>query len=143
MSKYEGSGVTLSWAYNGGTVYTEIAQVRDISGPSYSRETVDSTTRDDANYWNTFIKGWKDGGELSFDVVFDSALATHGTAATGLLGDIDNDGTVLPKWRLTFPNNDTCTFDGLVSGYEFNYAMNEPISADLTVKVAGKPLWVI
>jgi hypothetical protein len=137
MAKYEGGQVTLEWDSAGGTAWTTVGQVGDISGPSVERTAIDATTRDTTPaYWREFIRGYKDGGELTFTIMYDPSLATHGTAS-GILGDFDENGTTIPAWRLGFPDATYCTFDGFLTGSEIGSAIDEALTSDVTVKITG------
>lgn len=138
MSKYQGFLVTLDWDAAGGTAYTTIGQVMDIAGPEMSRDEVNVTTRDSTEYWMEFIKGMKNGGNITFDLVLDLALATHGTAATGLLSDLQGE-TVIPAWRMNFPNSKLATFVGFITGYPPAAPMKDALTTGITVKITGKP----
>ncbi|MDE8535507.1 phage tail tube protein [Staphylococcus aureus] len=138
MTEYAGFLAELYCDMNGGTVYTKIAQVRDISGPGAERESLDASHRDSPGYWRKHIKGFKDGGELTFDVVFDPDSATHGTASTGIWGDLDDDVT-MPTWRLVLSTAGTISFSGFVQSIEPSDPMDEVQMMDVTIKVNGKP----
>lgn len=138
MAKDQGFLVTLQADFAGGTSYTTIGQVMDINGPEISRDEIEVTTRDSTEYWMEFIKGMKNGGNVTFGVVLDLSLATHGTAATGLLNDLQNESTI-PAWKLNFPQSKVCTFDGFLTAYPPAAPMKDALTADLTVKVTGKP----
>jgi hypothetical protein len=141
MAKYEGGQVQMAWDPAGGTAWATLAQLGDLSGPNISRTSIDVTTRDTTpSYWREFIRGYKDGGEVSLQLMFDPALATHGTA-TGILGDFNQDGTVIPNWKMTFPDNSTCVFKGFVTGSDITSSIDDPLSANVTVKVTGKPVF--
>ena len=84
MAKDQGFLVTLQWDPAGGTAYSTIGQIMDINGPEVSRDEIEVTTRDSTEYWMEFIKGMKNGGNVTFGVVLDLSLATHGTASTGM-----------------------------------------------------------
>jgi len=138
MTKNQGFLVTLQWDPAGGTAYATIGQVMDINGPEVSRDEIEVTTRDSTEYWMEFLKGMKNGGNISFGVVLDLSLASHGTAATGLLSDMQNE-TTIPAWKLNYPNSKTCTFDGFLTAFPPAAPMKDAFTADLTVKVTGKP----
>lgn len=139
MTKIAGYGTALAWDPAGGSSYTSIGQVQDISGPGLARDSIDVTTHDSPNAWRQFIKGLKDGGELTFDIVYDPALATH-AASAGLLSDFTSQ-TVIPNWRITFPNTGATvwTFPGFLTGFEEGAPVDDYLSASVTVKVSGAP----
>jgi predicted secreted protein len=65
---------------NGATpteTFTTIANVTNIGGPARSRETIDVTTHGSPDAWMEFIGGLKNGGEVSLDINYDPAEATH------------------------------------------------------------------
>jgi len=142
MAKYAGYGVTLQVDIDGAGAGTaaEIGQVRDISGPGLSRDTIETTARDSTNNWREYIKGLKDAGEVSFDILFDPDLTTH-AKATGILADLWDDSTIA-SWIVTFPDTTptTWTFDGIVTAFEPKAPMDGELSADVTIKVSGEPV---
>ena len=138
MAKDQGFSVTLHWDPAGGTAYSTIGQIMDINGPEVSRDEIEVTTRDSTEYWMEFIKGMKNGGNVTFGVVLDLSLATHGTASTGILSDFQNEGTI-PAFKLNFPQSRQCTFDGFFTAFPPAAPMKDALTADLTVKVTGKP----
>ena len=138
MTKYAGHDTTLGVDYSGGTAYAVIAQVVDIGGPNMSRNPIDVTTRDSTNYWREFLKGFKDGGEVTFNVIFDPGLAGHASAA-GLLSDFNEDGVTLPAWQMTFADATAWTFNGFLSGQEVGQPLDDALTMDVTLKISGAP----
>jgi len=139
MSKYSAFGTQIAADFAGGTTYTTIAQVKNITPPSLTRNTIDVTTHDSPDWWMEFIKGLKDGGEVSFDIVYDPALGSH-DAATGLLSDFADDDTIA-AWKITFPDTGTTewTFDAIISAFTPAAPTDNSLDASITLKVAGKP----
>lgn len=137
MTEYVGRATELHWDQAGGTSFTKLAQIRDISLPSITREEIDTSHRDQ-NFWRTFAKGMKDAGEITFDIMFDPALATHSSAA-GLLSDFNDDGTALPNWKIIFPDLTEWTSLGFVSGFDGDSPQDDALTADLSVKLSGQP----
>lgn len=74
MAKYTGTGVAL--AIEIASVYTVVAQVRDIAGPNQSSDVIETTSRDNANLYKTYLAGLRDGGEVTFDLVYDPDIVT-------------------------------------------------------------------
>lgn len=139
MTKFSAFGTEIAWDPAGGSSFTAIAQVASIDGPSITREEIDVTTHDSLEMWREFIKSLKDGGEVSFDLVFDPDLGTHNTT-TGLLSDYSQDQTIA-TWRLTFPDttNTTWTFPGFITEFGVTAAIDDALKASITIKVSGKP----
>lgn len=140
MSKYAGDSVTLKWDPAGGTAYTTVGQIRDMGGPSMERTAIDVTTRDSTGWWNEFIKGFKDGGEITAGLVFDPDLASHGTTSTGLMSDFATDSTTIPQFRMEFPGTtNSIVWKGFVTGMELDAPHDDYLAGDVTIKLTGKP----
>jgi predicted secreted protein len=139
MTKIHAFGTELAWDPAGGSAYTAIGQVTSISGPGLARETVDVTTHDNMDMWRSFIKSLKDGGEVSFDILYDPVLGTH-NYSTGLLSDFADDSTIA-NFRLTFPDAGTTewTFPGIVTGFETAEPIDDALKATITIKCSGTP----
>jgi predicted secreted protein len=139
MAKMSAFKTKIAWDSAGGSSFTEIAQVRAITPPSISRSEIDVTTHDSPNGWMEYIKGLKDGGEISFEIIFDPSLGTH-DAITGLLSDF-NDDTSIANWRIIFPDtaNTTWTTLGFLTGFEADAPTDDALTASITIKVTGQP----
>lgn len=121
---------------------TTVAEVNDISGPGLSRDNIEVTHHQSANRWREFIKGLKDGGEVTFSVNYIPTNATHNVAA-GMLGDFSNETTV-DTWSLVFPDTGATTwsFPGFITSWEPAEPIDDKLSADVTIKVSGQPTLV-
>jgi hypothetical protein len=97
MANYAAYGTLLK--ING----TTVAGVTNISGPNLTLETIDVTNHSSTSGWREFVAGLKDGGEVTFDIVYDPAGATHMNASSGLLYELDQ-GTS-ESFSLTFPDS--------------------------------------
>lgn len=139
MTKVHAFGTAIAWDPAGGSSYSTIGQVRTIAAPTLTRETVDVTTHDSANMWREFIKSVKDGGEVTFGIIYDPALGTH-DAGTGLLSDFAEDETIA-TWQLTFPDTGATvwTFPGIVTGMPVEANFDGELGAEVTIKVSGEP----
>ncbi|MET0419010.1 MAG: phage tail tube protein [Actinoplanes sp.] len=138
MSGRDGFGTQLKRAttITPGTTYEVIANVTSIGGPERTRETIDVTAHDSPGGWMEFIGGLKDGGEISCDINYDPAEATHDI-------DDDFDDSVPRNWQIVIlPGDDdehTWSFKAILTtlGDEFPY--DDKMSRSLTLKVSGKP----
>ena len=120
--------------------FTTIAEVMTITGPSFSRDTIDTTSHDTSNGFRTFMGGLVDAGEVSFDIQFDAAATTH-IDTSGLLSKLV--GSSLPtsttNFRIVYPNSKRWNFAGIVSGFEVTADMGDKMQASVTIKISGKP----
>lgn len=92
-------GIKLSYKGSGST-YTDLTNLQEIPDLGGDIDTVEVTTLADAAHM--YINGLKDYGDsLDFTFLYDSAQFTTLSALTGSMG-----------WKVTLPDNTTCTFDG-------------------------------
>ena len=133
---------TLLKAGDGGSpteVFTTIAEVKDISGPSMEQGTEEVTTHSSPARFREFIPTLLDGGEVTFDVNFIGD-ATQGPA-DGVYDDMV-DGTKR-NYTITFPTTgaDVVTFAAYVTGFEPDAPVEGVLGASITLKITGQPVW--
>lgn len=133
MAKYKAFGTVLQ-RFNG-VSFDDVAQVRDISGPSLSSETVDVTSHDSTGGYREHLATLKDGGEISIDALFDPALSGH----TDVLGDLGGDPVL---YRIVWPNTGTNTIwecSSIVTGFEPTAPYEGELAVSVSLKVTGQP----
>jgi len=143
-------GASLGVDFTGGTGYKDIGQVRDIEGPSVSREAVEVPFDHDmgGGAFQAKFAGVPTPGQLTFSLNWNPGTAMHaGATATGLWGSFNAkyNGTSLPRWQYqnTKLTGGTATFvfRGFVQEMTANMgAVQGSFEADVTVEVSGKPL---
>lgn len=119
-----------------GTTYETIANVTSISGPDRKRETIDVTAHDSPDGWMEFIGGLKDGGEVSLDINYDPAEATHD------LDDDFNDATPRNYQVVILPDTDdeyTWSIKGVMTEVSDEFPYDDKMARTVTIKVTGKP----
>src|SRR3546814_896529 len=57
--------------------FAVIANVSDLTGPSRAREAIEVTAHDSPDQYREFVKGLKDGGEVTITINYDPGNATH------------------------------------------------------------------
>jgi len=137
MSKYAAFGTKLyRGTSGGGTIY---AQVTNLSGPGLTADTEDVTAHDSTNAWEEVIVTILRSGEVTMDIVYDPANATHKNAGNGLLADFI--GRASTTYTLVFPDDaDTeWVFSAFVVGFEPSAAVAGALTAAVTFKVTGEP----
>lgn len=136
---YPGTGAILQVKVSGS--YTDIAQVRDVKGPSYGANAIDVSTRDSTSQSKEFVYGEREAGEVVFAVVFDPDLTTHSMTQTGGMGTDLRAGTI-GDFALVFPNETTtATFSALVTKYEPTAPYDGALTADVTLRITGPVSW--
>lgn len=138
---YIGQGTLLQRGDGGGPeVFTTVAEVLNISGPSISRDAIDVTTMDSPDQYREFIGGLLDGGEVTFDVIYDPVDPTIEPVA-GLLSELALvSGQAATNWQLVFsdPASTTWAFPAIVTGVEPAEAIDDKVMLSVTLKVSGK-----
>lgn len=130
MAKNSGYGAQL--IRNG----AEIAQVRDISGPGIKQNAIDVTTREDGGA-DKFLGGLKDGGPVTFDLIYDPGLAGHQAIPAAFAA-----GTVASmQLRLTDSEPpEGYRFAAHPTGFAPKAPMRGAQTADVTYQVTGAPV---
>ncbi len=118
-----GVGTTLKI---GGTL---IGKVTNISGPSMSKETVDTTSFDNTDGYRSFIVGLKDAGTLTFTLMFDKTMYSTLKAAFE-----DNTAKAI---EITLPDATKLTFNGFVTELPLTVPTEDKVTCDVTVKISG------
>ena len=130
---YTGQGATLKI----GAV--AIVAVRDISGPGWKTNAIDVSTRD--SLARKFLPGMYDAGEITFDIVYDPDTATHAATASGLVA-LQAAGTVSSYVLTLMDTSPTIiTFSGFVTKFDLKTPMDGAMTADVTVKISGIPVF--
>lgn len=127
----------------GGGMFTAIAHVQDITGPSLSQDTADVTAHDSPGRWEEHVGTILRSGEVTFDIVYDPADGTH-DASTGLLDALESDTAGGRDYKLIFSDtaNTTWTFPALVTGFEPGNPVADGRSASVSLKITGAPTLV-
>lgn len=143
MTHHPSFGSAMKWDPIGGTVYVPVGQVKDITGPAMTRGDVDVSDHDSATGYREFLPGLTDGGVVTFIIGFDPQNTAHiQGVGTGLLGDFEGSGCTLAAWEYTLAvcaGTAVWTFDGYVNGFTQNAPVEGELTADLSVKISGKP----
>jgi len=120
------NGTTFS--YDGGAV----ADVLSISAPSVSVATIDTTNLGAVH--RTFIAGTIDSGEVSLEIMYDPM------SDTDIEDSWDNTATTAPVYKeciVTFSDSATYTFDAIITAFSTSVAIDDKVTASLTLKITG------
>jgi len=110
----------------------KIADIYNIGGPSMSRNAIDNTTFDNTSKFRTYFTGLRDGGTVTFDVIFTKA------GYTALLGHFNTDATI--AYVLTMPaaaDAAVISFSGMVTDMPLTVPLDDKITVSVTIKVVG------
>jgi predicted secreted protein len=113
---------------------TTISEITTISAPNLSAETIDVTTHSSAGSYREFIKGLRDGGEISIEGNFTTASAS----ATIIALETSSTNTVTIDYP-TKPSTTRFTASVLATGFTMEAPVDGVIPFTATFKVTGQP----
>jgi hypothetical protein len=119
-----------------GVALTTITQVSNISGPGLAMDTEDVTTHDSTGAFEEVVSTILRSGEVSLDIVYDPAGATH-SATAGLLYYLNAKKLVF--FDLIFASTYNWTFDGYVTAFEPDIPHDGALTASVTAKITSQP----
>lgn len=119
-------------------VFTSIAEVKEIGGPSLELETVDVTSHTSPGGWREFVGTLLNGGEVELTLNFVPTEGTHDNS-TGLLADMT--ARTRRNFQMVFPDVGATTwaFTAFVTGFEPSAAVDGSLDAEVTLQVTGQP----
>lgn len=124
--------------------YTTIAEVSKITPPAMKRDAQDATHTESANTYREFIKGLKDGGEVTVELNF----VPDSNTTDLLIQEFETD--LLNHARILFADGDqaasppTCStfvMSGVITALSFEGPIDDKMTATLTFKISGKPVF--
>ena len=139
-------GMTFSWSTDNGSTDELVGELVDITVPSISKETIETTNHNSAGV-RTFMGGLIDFGECSITVNYDVDDAVGGSSTSNHEGLRDLAATAFETagtggdtkvFIITFPDgSSTMTFGGIVTGFELSTPIDDVVKATYTIKVSG------
>ena len=132
-------GTLLKVGDGAGTeVFTTIAEVRDINGPTTTLDTEEVTSQTSANGYDEHIGTILRGGDVSFDINYIPTDGTH-DESTGLISIMN--GKALNNFQIVMTDSGTTTwsFAALVTAVGPTMPVAGALRASITLKISGKP----
>lgn len=114
-----GFGTLLQMQRDGGS-YVTLAGVMDIDGPELATYDVAVTHQESPGATKEYRPGLKEGGAVSFDVVYLPGGPAHGNSEGGLAYEYAHRN--VRNWRICWPDGDCATgtmwsFAGYINGF--------------------------
>lgn len=138
----DGSGVlvaaaaaNLTGGLAGTEIFTNVAEVKGVSGPNMSSAVIDVTNTDSENNTREFISSWIDPGELSLTVNFLPESVTQQSLVT----DMQNEAR--RNFKLEWPSGSVADMSGFVTGFSISNVLDGVIEATVNIKLTGFPTW--
>jgi predicted secreted protein len=122
------------------TKWVALANITNISGPTMSKETVDTTALDTTGGYKTFITGMKNPGTITLNVMFDKEIYY-------LLKDMFDSYTSY-QFMIELPDKTVgqlygtmLTFNGLITEVPLTIPPGDKITCDVTVQIDGQVVY--
>jgi hypothetical protein len=118
--------------------FATIAEVTTIGGPTLGMDVIEVTHHESPNGFKEKIGALKDGGEVTLDINYQPATATHGYSS-GLLYAYYN--KTRKNFKLVFPDTAVTTWilPALVTRIQPTAPVNGKLGASVTLTVCGAP----
>jgi FPC/CPF motif-containing protein YcgG len=133
-----GVGLGIGSGASSGEVFSDFAEILDVAGPSFAKDTIDVAHSTSPDKYREFIAGFKDAGEvtLTLNMVqadFAAILAKFELETTN-------------NYQLTIPDDNystkpTIVFAGHVTSIGSAYPTQDKVTQDITFKITGKPTY--
>jgi len=121
-------------------VFTKIAEIIDISGPSMSRDAIEVTSQDATSGWREFIPGMRDGGEINLTANWIPSHATQ-DGTDGILSKFEDDDDLHNFQIITADDGSSGTMDidfaAVVTTFNVDLPLEEQGKLDFSLKVSG------
>lgn len=138
MAGRDAFGTQLKRDSDGAGNFVKVANINDLNGPEREREAIEFTAHDSPDQYREFGKGLKDGGEVTFTLNYDPALASH-EALDDDFEEKDN-----RDYQIVLLPGDadehTWDFNGLITSLGDAFPVDDRMERDVTIKVSGKPV---
>ena len=117
-------------------VFTTIANLGDIDGPELASNMEDVTSHDSTGgYEEALPDGVLGIGEISFEINYDPAAATHKNSAGGLIHAFAN--KTKRNYQLVYAGGGTWAFPAYVTKFTPKAPVRGVLKADVSIKPAG------
>ena len=125
------SGVGTKFRRWSGSAWAQLAEVNNISGPGLVRDLIETTHLGTTGGYKTFIAGFRDGGDVSFDMNFsrdDYDL---------MIADFQSDD--LQDYEIVMDDSEKTSieFSGFVMNMPLSIQPADKITVSVTIKVSG------
>jgi len=116
-----------------GSAWVSIAEVKSISGPGMTRETIDVTNLDSTGGYKEFIAGFRDAGDVG--------LSMNYTRAGFNIIQTDFEDDTLQNYQMVLSDTDSTSieFEGLVVEMPLSVNVGEAIGMETKIKISGAP----
>lgn len=137
MAGIDAFGTQLKRDSDGAGTFVTVANVSDLSGPSRQRDAIEVTAHDSPDQYREFVKGLKDGGEVTATINYNPGNTTH----QALDDDFEEDA--LRDYQVVLlpgeADEHTWEFSALITDLGDSFPIDDRMERDVTFKISGKP----
>jgi predicted secreted protein len=112
-----------------------IGNVTNITGPSMSKDTIDTTALDTTGGYRTFITGFKNAGTLTFTLMFEKAH--YSKLKSAFDSDVAKSIEVILPDGATAETGSKLSFSGFVTEIPLTIPPDDKITCDVTIQISG------
>ena len=119
----------------GPITYATVGEIIDLNLPELTRDTKEATHFKSQDRFREYISGLRDAGEAGFTLQFNSA-----TDLATLMTDYQSEVAI--PYKIVFPDATSWTFTGLVTKVAPTVSLEDRMTAEVTIKLSGKPTFL-
>lgn len=123
-------GTQIHYAPVGETTFTQVAEVKSISGPNMSKDQIEVTHLNSPGSYREYLDSFKDGGEVTLECNFEPTQ--HEAILTDFNSDTPRDFKIV--WG---SSGFQWTFMGFYKSVSSAAAVGDALKATIVIKVTG------
>lgn len=132
-----GSSAALTGGLDGAEVFTTIAEVRNLTGPGMTRETLEATHLGSDSGYREWVVSFIDSGEVSFDVNFLPGDDSQEALIDDLVSGVKRNFRVI--WPTVLGKSQrTWAFTAYVVGFNPSVSFDGLASSAMTLRATGE-----
>lgn len=109
----KGFGTKFQYTDDGGTTWTDVGELLDVTPPAPSKDVIDTTHHGSVSGTRTKMGGLVDPGQSTLEVQFDPDNTTHQALQTRANTAHEEPQT----YRIVYPTSTIIEFDAICTGY--------------------------
>ena len=126
-------GTTFEVSTDGGTTWVDIGEISSFTG--FDGQSNDIEVSNLASTAKEYRLGLQDFGQFTLELQFVRADAGQ------VVLDTLNASKAVAKFRMTLPDTEVATFDGLVKSFSIAGGTDQTLSGTCTIRQTGAPTW--
>ncbi len=121
----------MSYQASSTSAFTAIAELKDVKSPHITVDKYEATRYDSPNLNKEYLSGWKDSGEVDYEVNY---LTASMVLFRSLLG-------VSLPWKLTYADTHTDAFTGFIDDMAGDNPNKGVCDIKIKIKVTSLPVY--